>query len=106
MKELGINPTDYLKEARKTANARGYDGRALEFADDNIHKLMIWDDNGNPVKFGRVGYKDFIIYSMTQPELAYQKRKNYLARASKIRGDWKKDKFSPNSLAQAIIWAG
>ena len=99
-----MTPKSYLKEARKAANAKGYDGRALEFADDGVHKLQIWDDNGNPVKFGRVGYNDFILWSSINPNEAMEKRKNYLARATKIKGDWKSNKFSPNNLAISILW--
>lgn len=37
---------------------------------------------------------------------AMKKRNAYLSRATKIRGDWKKDRYSPNSLAIQILWDG
>jgi hypothetical protein len=33
-----------------------------------------------------------------------KRREYYLARASYIKGDWKKNKFSPNSLSIALLW--
>ena len=94
-----------MKTARVTANKKGYDSRALEFANDGIHKLMIYDDKGNVRKFGRVGYGDFILWSAKSPTIAQTKRKGYIARATKIKGDWKRDKFSPNNLAISILWS-
>lgn len=100
----GIDPKAYLRKARAAAKKAGYDGRAVEFADDNKHKLMIYDDKGTPVRFGAVANKDFIIYSATDKANADKKRKAYLARATKIKGDWKANKFSPNNLAISVLW--
>lgn len=33
------------------------------------------------------------------------KKKSYLARANGIKGDWKKNKYSPNNLAIHLLWA-
>jgi len=102
--DAGMTAKDYLKKARAAAKKAGYDGRAVELADDGVHKLMIYDDKGNAVKFGRVGYKDFIIWTKVSPSEAEKKRKAYRARATKIKGDWENDKFSPNNLAINILW--
>ena len=32
------------------------------------------------------------------------RRKSYLARSGAIRGDWKSDKWSANSLSRALMW--
>jgi hypothetical protein len=32
------------------------------------------------------------------------KRKSYLARSAGIKGDWREDKWSANSLARALLW--
>lgn len=69
-------------------------------ADDGIHKLQITTPDGKVVKFGRLGYSDFILTGDDT------KRKGYLARATKIKGDWKQNKFSPNMLAIRILWSG
>jgi hypothetical protein len=100
----GIDAKVYLRKARAAAKKAGYDGRAVEFSDDNKHKLMIYDDKGTPVRFGAVSNKDFIIYSAKDKANADKKRKAYLARATKIKGDWKDNKFSPNNLAISILW--
>jgi hypothetical protein len=31
--------------------------------------------------------------------------KSYLARAMGIKGDWKKNKYSPNNLSVHLLWA-
>ena len=57
----------------------------------------------NPVKckwvdFGQMGYEDFTKH---QNET---RRYNYLNRARNIKGNWAKDKYSPNNLAIHILW--
>jgi hypothetical protein len=104
LKMVGITPKAYMKAARAAAKANGYDPRALEFSDDGKAKFMIYDDEGKLHRFGRVGYMDFILYSHIHKEGAEKKRKAYLARATKIKGNWKDDKFSPNNLAINILW--
>lgn len=104
LEDAGMTSKDYLRKARAVAKKAGYDGRAIELSDDGKHKLMIYDDKGNAVRFGRVGYADFIIWTKTHPAEAEKKRKAYRARATKIKGDWKDNKFSPNNLAINILW--
>ena len=36
--------------------------------------------------------------------MADKKRKAYRARASRARGNWKSNKYSPNNLAINILW--
>lgn len=74
-------------------------------ADDGVHKLVYETPDGRQVKFGRMGYGDFFLWSSQDKALGERKRKAYLARSGKIKGDWKKDKYSPNRLARAILWA-
>jgi hypothetical protein len=104
LKKLNLSPKEYLKKARAAANKAGYDGRALEFANDGEHKLMIYDDKGNAVKFGKAGMMDFILWTHSNPSVAKARRENYLKRSGAIKGDWKKNKFSANNLARNIIW--
>jgi hypothetical protein len=93
---------NYLKMAKDYAKKAGYpDYNSLKFAEDDKHKLEL-----NGVKFGAVGYGDFIKYSFEDKQKAEKKRSAYLARATKIKGDWQKDKYSKNSLAINILWAG
>ena len=61
-------------------------------------KYMIERNNGTFVHFGQIPYEDFTKHKNTK------RRKNYLNRSSKIKGDWKKDKYSANNLARKILW--
>lgn len=110
LKMVGMTPEKYLEIAREIADEEGYDSRALEFADDDEHKLMIYDDEGRVRKFGSVGYNDYILWSKKEAigqaprGYAEQKRRVFNRSHSKIPGDWKKDMFSPNNLALRILW--
>ena len=57
---------------------------------DNIHQK--W------VNFGQIGYEDYTKHR------DLKRRKNYLIRTNSIRGDWKRNKFSPNNLSRKILW--
>lgn len=64
-------------------------------------KYMIQNANtptGRWVHFGQLGYEDFTKHHDTH------RRKNYLTRASNIRGDWKRDPYSANNLAIHVLW--
>lgn len=104
LEKAGLSPEEYLRKARAAANREGYDGRALEFSDNGKNKLMIYDDEGKPHHFGRVGYGDYIIYSNMDKALAEKKRNTFHKSHSNIKGDWMNDKFSPNMLALKINW--
>ena len=105
LQKLNITEEKYLDYAKKVAKLRGYNPKKLELANDGKHKLSY-----NGVKFGAVGYNDFLLYlhqvkeGKIPFEYAIEKMKNYRARAQKIKGDWKNDKESPNNLAINIIW--
>ena len=45
-----------------------------------------------------MGFQDFTRHK--EP----QRRKNYLKRSKKIRGDWKRNKYSPNNLSIHVLW--
>jgi hypothetical protein len=93
----------YIAMAKEFAKRAGYkDWDSLRRADDGEHKLEL-----RGVKFGRKGYGDFIKYSLDEGvDEARKHRDAYLSRATKIRGDWAKDMYSPNSLAINILWDG
>ena len=61
-------------------------------------KYMILNPAGNWVHFGALPYEDFTAHG------SEDRRRNYLNRATKIRGDWAKDPYSPNSLAIHLLW--
>ena len=61
-------------------------------------KYMIMNDDNKYIHFGDSRFED---YTKHQDE---ERRKRYLSRATKIKGNWKKDKYSPNSLSQNLLW--
>jgi hypothetical protein len=61
-------------------------------------KYMIKNDKGNFVHFGHIEYEDYTKHKDKT------RRKNYLTRASNIKGNWKKDPFSPNHLSLTLTW--
>jgi hypothetical protein len=104
LKEAGVNPSVYLEKAKKKANALGLAGNMLGFSSDDKHKLQIPNTDGKIIRFGAVGLGDYILYKLQKDEGAEKHRKAYLARATKIKGDWAKDPYSANSLAIGVLW--
>jgi hypothetical protein len=105
LKNIGVSLKTYLNIARRTAKKRGYDPELLKISEAKGKKL-----NYNGVNFGSSDNNDFIIYSLLAKkgkitkEEAKLHRKAYRARATKIKGDWKSNKESPNNLAIKILW--
>lgn len=91
------NPKKVLENAR------------LYFNDPNIKlyvsshknsKYAIYDPiNKKMVNFGHINYED---YTKHQDKT---RQKNYLSRASNIKGKWKDNPYSPNNLSIAILWS-
>jgi len=100
----------YLTTARKNARDAGIEG-TITYA-PKPHKLQIETPDGRISKFGAQRYGDHILWSRAEAEgkvpkgTAEERRRLYLARATKIKGDWKTDKYSPNALAINILWKG
>ena len=63
-------------------------------------KYMIKNDNNKFVHFGQLlpPYEDFTKH------LDKRRQESYLKRASKIRGDWKENIYSPNMLSIVLLW--
>lgn len=110
LEKIGMTPSEYLRIAKRRAKMAGYNPNNLLFAYDGIHKLSMKDEKGNDNYFGRVGYGDFIIWSHLEKKgdvpkgTALSKQKRFKTSHSKIKGDWKSDKYSPNNLALNINW--
>jgi predicted DNA-binding protein YlxM (UPF0122 family) len=108
--EIGLSPTAYLREARRRAKASGYESKALSFADDGIHKLAMMDEKGRTTKFGRVGYKDHLMWSHLERKgdvergTAEAKRARFQKSHTAMKGDWKSNPYSANNLALRILW--
>jgi hypothetical protein len=61
-------------------------------------KYMMLTPDGKWVHFGQLPYEDFTRHGDTV------RRNNYLSRATKIKGNWKSDPYSPNNLAIHLLW--
>ena len=61
-------------------------------------KYMILNDNDKYIHFGDSRYQDATVHN--DPI----RISRYLSRATKIKGNWKKDKYSPNNLAISLLW--
>ena len=110
LRKVGIEPSSYLKEAQRRAKNAGLPYKVLGFANDGDHKLAIPNADGRMIKFGKVGYGDHLIWSHLEQHqkvpkgTADAKRNTFQKSHSAIKGDWKKDPFSPNSLALKVLW--
>ena len=61
-------------------------------------KYMIMNDDHKYIHFGDSRYEDFTKHQ------DLKRLNNYLSRATKIKGNWKNDKYSPNNLAINLLW--
>ena len=68
-------------------------------ARNSVKKYSILNpENKKWINFGQLGYEDYSKHK------SKKRRRNYLARTKSIRGDWKKNKYSPNNLSREILW--
>jgi hypothetical protein len=89
--------SDKQEVIKKAKNYLGSDAK-IRRSSRKDKKFMIENPKGKMVHFGAKGYDDFTKHKDDT------RRQNYLSRATKIKGDWKKDKYSPNNLAINILW--
>jgi hypothetical protein len=62
-------------------------------------KYKIFDPHNEKwVSFGQMGYEDYTKHKDDA------RRKNYLTRSAKIKGNWRDNKYSPNNLSRNILW--
>lgn len=63
-------------------------------------KYMIFNPNTNKfVHFGSLIYEDHTAHNDKL------RQKNYISRATNIKGNWKADMFSPNNLSLYLLWS-
>jgi hypothetical protein len=82
--------------------------RAVKYLGDNAQlylssrkdkKYQIYDPTLQKwVHFGQRGYEDYTIHHDDE------RRRRYLNRATKIKGNWKNNPYSPNNLSINILW--
>ena len=61
-------------------------------------KYFIIDDHGKKIHFGCMNMED---YTHSHNEI---KRNSYLKRSAGIRGQWKENPYSRNSLSRNLLW--
>ena len=88
------NPTQVYRLAKKYLGKTAKIGLSTK----REKKYMVTTPDGNIVHFGQMGYEDYTKHKNKT------RRKNYLTRASKIKGNWKKNRYSANNLAIHLLW--
>lgn len=109
--EVKLPCKKYLEIARAKAKSAGFSTwETVEFANDKENKLRITAPDGTVRKFGAVGYGDFIIWSHLEKQgkvpkgTAKDKRFRFRKSHEAMKGDWRRDPYSPNNLAIKILW--
>jgi hypothetical protein len=90
--------SDYKRVYQNFLKYRGDDKAEIYLSATKNKKFAVRTPDGRVVNFGQKGYDDFTKHRDEQ------RRENYLNRATKIKGDWRSDKYSPNNLAINILW--
>jgi hypothetical protein len=88
------NPPEVYRLAEKYLGKKAKIGLSTK----KNKKYMVTRPDGKIVHFGQIGYEDFTRHKNKT------RRKNYLTRSRKIRGNWKSDKYSPNNLSIHLLW--
>ena len=94
-----------FRELQNYSNPRTVSERAMDRNLNDVYlstrktkKYMIQDPKGKWVHFGAMGMEDFTKHK------DQKRRENYLKRSGAIRGDWKRNPYSPNNLARNLLW--
>tara|TARA_R110000868_G_scaffold46066_3_gene152439 strand:+ start:1123 stop:1692 length:570 start_codon:yes stop_codon:yes gene_type:complete len=116
---LGIPPEDYLQTVKHLASKYRYDPEKVSFCLDGKHKLVydsgdetrgVSSSSKGPVKFGAVGYGDFLIWKFlekggkVEKGLADKKRDTFVKSHSAMGEKYDLGSLSPNTLAIRILW--
>jgi hypothetical protein len=88
-----------VKNVRKMAVKEGYDPTRVLPPTQKGKKLSYLTPENKRVNFGSSEYES---YDKHKDET---RKANYLKRATSIKGDWKKDKYSANNLAINLLWS-
>ena len=80
------------------ANAKRLYNKEVFLSTRKNKKYMIMNDDKKWIHFGQLGYEDFTKHRDKQ------RRELYLKRASKLKGDWKTNIYSPNLLSIVLLW--
>ena len=88
------NPTIVKRKAKQIF---GSSVKIVE-SKSNGKKYSIITPQRKIINFGSIDYEDFTKHKNKQ------RRNNYLKRSAGIRGNWKNNKYSANSLSRRLLW--
>ena len=94
---MDINDYSDVEKAQENAIKYLGKGTILYRSTRKNKKFMVHNKVNQFVHFGAMGYEDFTYH---QDKI---RQKNYLTRATHLRGDWKSNKYSPNNLSIHIL---
>lgn len=98
MKESILKTISNPAAVRRNFNRySGNDNAVLQISEKPDKKYKVIHD-GKTTHFGST-LADFTKHK------DQDRKKSYLARSAGIKGDWKKDKYSANRLARALLWS-
>ena len=106
---LGIPPEDYLRTVKHLTSKYRYDPEKISFCLDGKHKL-VYDGEKGTVKFGAVGYGDYLIWKFLEKKgkvekgLADKKRDTFVISHKAMGERYDLGNLSPNTLAIRILW--
>jgi len=90
------NPKMVLKQLKKYYG----DEVDLYLSTSKNKKYMVFNEQGKKIHFGSIIHEDYTKHKDKK------RRKNYLKRASNIKGNWRQNQFSPNMLSIILLWDG
>lgn len=89
------NPEDVIRKAKIYFN----EDIPIYISSRKTKKYMLRNPNNNKlVHFGEMNFEDFTKHKNLE------RRKAYINRSSKIKGNWKNNKYSANNLSMNILW--
>lgn len=108
MKKPFTKKNRFSKTIRKWTNVNQAQRRAYQYLGKTAKlypalnpnkKYSIYDEkHGKWVQFGQMGYEDYTKHK--DPA----RRRSYLRRSQRIKGNWKSNPYSPNNLSRNILW--
>lgn len=109
LEKIGLTKEEYLREAKTAARSNKYNPDVLTFADNGRNKLK-YDSPEGPRYFGRVGYRDYIMWrhleraGKVRKGYAEQKRRVFHESHGAISRLYDLGKNTPNELSINILW--
>ena len=97
-KEIEILKWSNPVQVRKMADKYFTEDVPIYLSNRKDKKYMLQNPDGKWIHFGAFGMEDFTRHKDEE------RRKRYLARATKIKGNWKDNPYSPNNISIHLLW--